>query len=114
MTRFTKTLIAGAFALGLSSNALAECTAPSAPIIPDGNVASKDELIAAQGAYKTFESSFYDYRDCLTAKEQAIAPEAADLEAQKAAITEADDIAFAELNRVAAEFNAAVKAFKAK
>jgi len=114
MTRFSKTLLACVLALGLSSNALAECTTPSAPIIPDGNVASKDELISAQSAYKTFEKNFYDYRDCLTAEEQAISPDAADLEAQKAAIAALDDAAFEELNRVAAEFNTAVKAFKAR
>ncbi len=114
MTRFSKTLLTSALALGLSGNAFAECTAPSAPIIPDGNVASKDELIAAQGAYKAFEKTFYDFRDCLNAKEQAISPEAADIEEQKAAITAADNAAFEELNRVAAEFNTAVKAFKAR
>lgn len=114
MTRFSKTLIACSIAFGISNTALAECTAPSAPIIPDGNVASEDELIAAQGAYKAFEKSFYDYRDCLTAEEQAFDPEAEDLETKKAAIMAADDAAFAELNRVANEFNAAVKAFKAR
>ncbi len=114
MTRFSKTLLVCSLALGLSNNAFAECTAPSAPIIPDGNVASEDELVAAQGAYKEFEKKFYDYRDCLTAKEQSLSPEATDLEDQKAAIVAADDTAFAELNRVANEFNAAVKAFKAR
>ena len=114
MTRFSKTLFGCALALGLSGNAFAECTAPSAPIIPDGNVASEDELIAAQGAYKAFEKKFYDYRDCLTAEEQALSPDAADLESMKAAITAADDTAFEELNRVANEFNSAVKAFKAR
>jgi hypothetical protein len=114
MNRFSKTLIACSFAFGLSSNAFAECTAPAAPIIPDGNVASQDELMAAQGAYKAFENKFYNYRDCLTAKEQALSPDVADLKAQKAMITAADNAAFEELNRVAAEFNSAVKSFKAR
>jgi hypothetical protein len=118
MIRFSKTLIActlaSTLALGVSGTALAQCNAPAAPIIPDGNVASEDELVAAQGAYKAFEQKFYDYRDCLTAQEQALSPEAADLETQKAAITAADNVAFEELNRVANEFNSAVKAFKAR
>lgn len=114
MSVFSKTLIACTLAFGLSSNALAECVAPAAPIIPDGNVASEDELVSAQGAYRSFEQKFYDYRDCLTAEEQALSPEAADLEEQKAAITAADNAAFEELNRVANEFNSAVKAFKAR
>jgi hypothetical protein len=118
MTRLSKTLIActlaSTLALGLSSNALAQCNAPAAPIIPDGNVASEDELVAAQRAYKAFEQKFYDYRDCLTAEEQAISPEAADLEEQKAVITAADNAAFENLNRVANEFNSAVKAFKSR
>lgn len=114
MNLFSKTLIAGIFVFSLSSNALAECAAPSAPIIPDGNVASKDELVSAQGAYKAFEGKFYNYRDCLTAKEQALSTDAADLEAQKETITAADNAAFEELNRVADEFNSAVKAFKSR
>ena len=114
MTLFSKTLIACTLALGLSSNVLAQCNAPAAPIIPDGNVASEDELVAAQRGYKAFEKKFFDYRDCLTAKEQAINPEAADLEEQKAVISAADNAAFDELNRVANEFNSAVKAFKNK
>jgi hypothetical protein len=114
MTRFYKTLIACALALGISSNALATCTAPAAPIIPDGNVASQDELVAAQRAYKAFEKKFYDFRDCLSSKEQAISPDSDDLEAQKGLITAADDAAFKELNRVANEFNSAVKVFKTR
>ena len=100
MTQLTKTLIAGVIAIGISNSALAECVAPSAPIVPDGNVASKDELLSAQSAYKAFESNFYDYRECLQAKEKAL--------------IDLDDVAFEELNRVAAEFNTAVKAYNAK
>lgn len=114
MTQLTKTLIAGVIAIGISNSALAECVAPSAPIVPDGNVASKDELLSAQSAYKAFESNFYDYRECLQAKEKALDPNAADLEAQKKALIDLDDVAFEELNRVAAEFNTAVKAYNAK
>lgn len=114
MNRISKTLISSIFAFSLSSNALAECAAPSAPIIPDGNVASQDELISAQGAYKAFEKKFYNYRDCLTAEEQALSPDRADLKEQKALITAADNAAFVELNRVADEFNSAVKSFKSR
>ncbi|MBL4672100.1 MAG: hypothetical protein JKX81_07535 [Arenicella sp.] len=114
MIRFSKTLIACTLALGLSSNALAQCNAPAAPIIPDGNVASEDELVAAQRAYKAFEKKFFDYRDCLTAEEAAIDPVAANFQEQKAIINAADNAAFEELNQVANEFNSAVKAFKSK
>ncbi len=114
MTRFSKTLIALAIAFGASNTALADCTAPSAPIIPDGNVASQDELISAQGAFKAFEKNFYDYRDCLKAKELALDTSDSDIDTKKAAIVAADDVAFEELNRVADEFNTAVKAFKAR
>ena len=114
MTRFSKTFIALAIVFGVNSNALAECIAPSAPLIPDGNVASQDELVSAQGAYKAFEKTFYDYRDCLKAKELALDVNDADLDDKKAAIVAADDVAFAELNRLADEFNTAIKAFKAR
>ncbi len=115
MTRFSKTLIAGVMLVGFSTSALAEdCALPTAPIIPDGNVASKDELVAAQGAYKEFEANIDTYRGCLEEKEKGVPLDAEDIDAQKAAILALDSASVDALTKVAEEFNVAVRAFKAR
>ena len=40
--------------IGFSAAAYAaECTRPTAPNVPDGNVATKEEMIAGKGAYRS-------------------------------------------------------------
>lgn len=111
MKLIVKSLIAGSFIV--SANALAaECILPNPPLIPDGNVASKDELISAQSSYKAFESKIFDYRDCLSNQEAKIPADSETIDAQKAAILELDNISVDSLKGVAEEFNLAVRAFK--
>ena len=98
----------------LSSQAMAECLPPASPIIPDGNVASLDELKAAQGAFKTMQESFFDYRECIDAQVTALDTQAEDFESAKAALTAKDDAAFEKLNEVAAKLNAEIKVYKSK
>jgi len=115
MTRFSLTLLASAMLLSVNTTALAEeCALPNAPIIPDGNVASKDELIAAQGAYKEFELKIDEYRGCVENKEKAVPLDAEDAAAQKAAFLALDSASVDALTKVAEEFNVAVRAFKAR
>lgn len=92
----------------------AACDMPGAPIIPDGNVASEDELIAAQSAMKMFQGSLISYRECIQGLEKLIDPES------ETAVAEGEEL-LANFNKsvdaeeqVAAEFNEAVKAFKAR
>ena len=94
-----------------------ECTPSSAPIVPDGNVASKDELLAAQKAYKLFESSTHDYRDCLLilkANLQAAGLAEEELASKLAENLAADNASVDRLEGAAEEFNIAVRAFKAR
>ena len=90
----------------------AACEMPGAPIIPDGNVASEDELIAAQSAMKMFQTSLISYRECIHGLEKLIDPES------ETAVSEGEKL-LANFNasvdaeeNIAAEFNSAVKAFK--
>ncbi len=97
--------------------AAAACAQSSAPIIPDGNVASKDELIAAQKAYKDFDANIQSFRECLLKEKemleaQGLTPE--ELEQKLAANLAADNAAVEKLVMVAEEFNKAVRAFKAR
>ncbi len=117
MKLLKKTSLIATVTLGfavLSSQAIAECQAPASPIIPDGNVASLDELKAAQGAFKTMQESFFDYRDCIDAKISELDSESEGFESAKAALTAKDDAAFEQLNAVAAKLNAEIKIYKSK
>lgn len=115
MNYISKTLIASSIfmSLGFSTSAFAdECVLPNSPLIPDGNVASKDELIAAKDSYEAFQSKIINYRECLTAQEAKIPTESDSAEEQKKAILALDDASIDSLKKVAEEFNLAVRAFK--
>lgn len=72
------------------------CERPAAPgSIPDGNTASKEEMLAAKKEVDAFKISVEEYLAC----EKSTAKK---------------DAAGAELVKVADRFNAQVKAFKAK
>jgi len=117
MNILKKTSLIATITLGLtalSSQAMADCSLPTSPIIPDGNVASLDELKAAQGAFKGMQEKFFDYRDCISAKISALDTEAEGYEAAKAALTAKDDSAFEALNAVAAKLNAEIRVYKSK
>jgi len=89
-----------------------ECVAPTGtPIVPDGNVASKDELIAAQGAVKNFQAVNLEYLQCLDTKRAALDPESAET-AQKLANFDGLEAAAIQMEeKLAEEFNAARTAF---
>lgn len=94
-----------------------ECKEATAPIIPDGNVASEDELLAAQRAFKTFQASTEEYRDCLLvlkANTEAMDLDADELEAKLADNLALDNLSVDKIEAVAEEFNKAVRAFKAR
>lgn len=60
------------FALGSAAYA-DECTHPSAPSRPpDGNTATKDDMIAGNKAVKAYTSDMDDYLKCLQGKIEAI------------------------------------------
>lgn len=102
--------------LSFSSVSFAGCElVSSTPTIPDGNVASQDELVAAQKAYKLFDAEVTEYRDCLVKEAEEIKAAGGDeqeVAAKLAANLEKDDAAVDALVGVAEEFNVAVRAFK--
>ena len=92
-----------------------ECVAPTgSPIIPDGIVASKDEMLAAQNAVKYFQSLNLDFLQCLDAKKTALDPEDEANADQLAALKAAEEAAIAREEAIAAEFNAARTVFMEK
>lgn len=116
MAKFLKSSIT-TFALcciTLSGHAYAECVAPATPIIPDGNVASEDELVSASKAMKAFQTKLVDHRNCLAEEEGTLDTEAENfMELKKAVGAKYNESVDAE-EKLAEEFNVAVRAFKAR
>ena len=103
------------------SPAYADCTAPSPPQnIPDGNTATKDQLLAAQKQVNAYNSATNAYLDCLS-KEHAAALAAAGpkvTDDQKAKLDQIEttkhNAAVDQLTAVANQFNEQVRIFLAK
>jgi hypothetical protein len=90
----------------------AECAKATAPNLPDGNTASMEEMVAGQKAVKEFIAEGTAYQGCLDAEEAAAGEDEAP-EAKAARLAHYNSVA-TEQEAVAAEFNAAIKAFKAR
>lgn len=129
MTRFTTALLSSAMLLAVSGHSFADdhgsgehadkmgthsCVNPStAPIIPDGNVASLDELIAAQNSVKAYQAELIEYRECLNEAMVAEATEEQDIQ-KNAALNAAYDASIDAETKVVAEFSTARIAYQAR
>lgn len=116
MKKLTNLLFAAAM-LGLSPLALA-CDYPQKPAIPAGNDASKEEMIAASKAVKTYQAEMMTYRECIDAEGNAkIAeleePQEAEVNNLKVALTKKYNASVEEEELVVATFNEAVRDYKA-
>jgi hypothetical protein len=111
------------FALGSAGYAQADCTYPRAPAsIPDGNTASKDEMIAAKNDVARYNNEMNAYLDCIKLEIQAATPkdpsklskdEKAKAEEQEKMLTQKNNAAVDELQQVVGRFNEQLKAWKA-
>ena len=90
------------------------CELPTAPIIPDGNVASQDELLAAQKAMKAYQGVLVDYRLCIDEKNTLLDLETEEGAATKLVHNSVYDASVTAEENVAEQFNLAVRAFKAR
>jgi hypothetical protein len=112
------------FALGAAAHAQAACVYPRAPDAPpDGNTATREQMIAAKHDFDRFNGEMNVYLDCLklesdtaipkdpsklTADEKKQAAEAQKILAQK------NNAAVDDLQAVVGRFNEQLKIFKAK
>ena len=112
---FKQLKLMSVFLLATSGSVLAnDCSLPQDPIVPDGNVASEDELIASQVAIKNYQGELAVFRDCLTDADAALDPKDADSEALKKATLDQYNTSVDQETKVVEEFSAAVQAFKAR
>lgn len=93
------------------------CDAPVTPASPDGESATLEEMIAAQGEVKAFQASNAEYLECVDnqmSAEQASIDEGDESAKERYALAAADyNAAVSREEQVAADFNAAIKAYKA-
>lgn len=99
----------------------ADCTYPRAPAkIPDGNVASLDEMKAAKTEVETYNKVMDAYLECIkVAYDEDLAKQGASLteeqKAQRATVHDQKNRAASdEVQAVAAKFNEQVRAYRAK
>jgi hypothetical protein len=112
------------FALGTAAHANATCTYPRSPDAPpDGNTATKDQMIAAKHDFDRYNGEMNAYLDCLKLEMDAAVPKdvsklSAD-EKKKATehqnvLVQKNNAAVDELQAVVGRFNEQLKIFKAK
>lgn len=106
----------------LTGQALA-CDMPTKPTLPDGSKAEMAEMVAGQQAVKSYQQSLGTYRDCINADidKAEKAMKEAKSEEDKAARKAEHATAVANFNKavemeekIAGEFNLAIRAFNAK
>ena len=107
-------------ALGTVAVAQADCTYPRAPDAPpDGNTATKDQMIAAKHDFDRYNGEMNSYLDCLKLEMDAAAPKdpkkpTADEKKQAAILVQKNNAAVDELQAVVGRFNEQLKVYKAK
>ena len=82
------------------------------PIIPDGNVATEDELLAAKNRIKLYQDHLLNFRDCLLQQEIALDKNAPDYEEKRKAILAKSNESIEHEQKVADKFNKAINIYK--
>lgn len=111
-------LALGAIFFLTSSLALA-CDYPDRPYIPDGESASKEDMLTAKSAVQTFLAAVDEYLQCVEAEEKAAidsleSPDAEALRERDLALNRKFDAANEEKALVGEQFNQQVRAYNAK
>jgi hypothetical protein len=106
---------AAALVLGLAlaaGPAAAGCTYPAPVPVPDGRNAASGEMAAAQRQVQAYVATMQQYLDCLGREEGAL-PEAERTPAARALTVKRHNAAVEAMERLAAQFNEQVRAYKA-
>ena len=106
-----KTVLTTALLL-TSSLAIAECTRPATPELPDGATADMPTMAEGQKAVKAYVAGTEAYLDCLVAQGEEAGGDA-DPDAELARIEKHNE-AVDEMDTVAARFNEEIREYKAR
>lgn len=91
--------------------AAADCENPAVISVPDGKSATLEQMVAAQGEVKAYQTAMNDFLACLDKELEARGDKATD-EYKSLMVTRHND-AVTEMETVAAAFNEQVRAYKA-
>jgi hypothetical protein len=118
------TLLLVILAIGPVAHAQADCTYPRAPdSMPDGNTATKEEMIAGKNEVSRYNNEMNAYLDCIKLELDAATPkdpsklskdEKAKAAEQEKVLTQKNNAAVDELQAVVGRFNEQLKIYKAK
>jgi len=117
MTRMIK--IATAMMFVFATSLAFACDYPERPSIPDGNTASKDDLLAAKNSVQVFIAEVDEYLTCIeTAEKDAVAeldnPSAEELARRDDMLNKKFDAANEEKVLLGEQFNQQIRAYNAK
>ena len=91
-----------------------QCIEPIPPIVPDGNIASKDEIVGASKALKAFQSELGKYRACLTSQSLSIRSDDNAAVEKKAELLKRYNASVDTETLAAEEFNSALRTYNKK
>ena len=105
--------------LMFATGAAFACDYPKRVVIPNGNTATKEEMVTGQRAVKEYVTSMETYLECLIEEEKQARDAIADLqpedeEERERLLNKKYNAAVDEMERTAAQFNAEVQAYRAK
>lgn len=118
MTNITKTLLS--FALLLSAPFVFACDYPAPPkSLPDGSTSTKEEMLAGVKSISAYQEEMSTYLACIEADEvvalQALADDDDEGKKQRSMMFEKKyNAAVEEQTRTVEEFNAEIRAYKAR
>ena len=95
------------------------CDYPTRVLVPNGSTATKEEMVEGQRGVKTYVAEMEAYLECIVAEEKSTRNTMGNLEANQE--QEREDMlnkkynaAVDEMERLAAQFNSEVQAYKAQ
>ena len=117
MKRFTK--IAVSISVFFGAGQAFACDYPDRVMIPNGNTATKEEMIAGQRGVKEYVANMEIYLDCIIEEEKQARETLTDLQPEveqerEDMLNKKYNAAVDEMERLAAQFNAEVQAFRAR
>ena len=112
------------FALGSAAHSQATCTYPAAPDAPpDGNTATKEQMVAAKNNFVRYNSDMNAYLDCIKLEMDSAVPkdvsklsadEKKKVDEHQKMLTQKNNAAVDDLQANVGRFNEQLKAYKAK
>ena len=114
-------LIKIAFSISLlfAAQAALACDYPNRVLVPNGNTATTEEMVAGQRGIRKYVADMEVYLECIVEEENAARDSIGDIEAdmeqeRQDLLNKKYNAAVDEMERLAAQFNAEVQAYKAK